>query len=492
MREPHRDRRSIRLPCHDYSAQGAYFLTLCLKERVSLFGEVDNGEMRLNEIGRFVEREWANVVRAYEGVTMDALVVMPDHVHGIVVIDNVVDRADVGAIHESPSRETGRRKMTISRLVGRFKTVTGKWIDSMRGTPGLAVWQRDCHDRIIRDEAEHQRIREYIAASPSRWSVVGDDHESPQIWDQPSIGFHVQGDRLLDASGVPFVMRGVNHGHVWFPERMDESLDAIAATGANCVRLVLSNGGQWRRVPGQELANLLDGCRRRGLVAIPEVHDCTGWGEKSDARPLSEAVDYWLSPDIREAMAGTESTCILNIANEPIGNGVGDDIYVSENIQAIRRSREAGIRHCIMIDGANWGQDWERTMFARADDILAADPLGNIVFSVHMYEHYGTEEIVRAYLDRFNGRLPLVVGEFAADHGTNGDVDEHSILRLTHENGQGCLGWSWKGNMSPLEGLDIARTWDGELSPWGRTLVESEFGVRATSRKASVFDSRGI
>ena len=76
--------------------------------------------------------------------------------------------------------------------------------------------------------------------------------ESPRTRrNQASFGFHVLGDRLLDANGIPFVMRGVNHGHVWFPERMDESLDAIAATGANCVRLVLSCGGQWRRVPGQ-------------------------------------------------------------------------------------------------------------------------------------------------------------------------------------------------------------------------------------------------
>jgi len=306
----------------------------------------------------------------------------------------------------------------------------------------------------------------------------------------PGSGFHTRCGRLFDASGVPFVMRGVNHGHVWFPERMDESLDAIAATGANCVRLVLSNGGQWRRVPGQELTNLLGGCRRRGLVAIPEVHDCTGWGEKSDARPLSEAVDYWISPDIREAMAGTESTCILNIANEPFGNGVSVDAYVSENVQAIQRLREAGICHCIMIDGANWGQDWERVMFARADEIWQADPLGSIVFSVHMYEHYGAEENVRAYLDRFNGRLPLVVGEFAADHGANGDVDEHSILRQCEDNGQGYLGWSWKGNMAPLESLDIALTWGGELSSWGRTLVESEFGLRSTARKASLFDPR--
>lgn len=314
--------------------------------------------------------------------------------------------------------------------------------------------------------------------------------ESPRTRrNQPSFGFHVLGDHLLDANGIPFVMRGVNHGHVWFPERMRESLDAIAAAGANCVRLVLSCGGQWRRVPGQELAGLLDACRRRGLVAIPEVHDCTGWGEKSDARPMSEAVDYWLASDIRAAMEGTESTCILNIANEPVGNGVSAEVYVSEHVAAIRRLREAGIRHCIMVDGANWGQDWERAMSACADDILAADPLGDVVFSVHMYERYGTEEKVRDYLERFNGRLPLVVGEFAADHGANGDVDEHAILRLTHENGQGCLGWSWKGNMPPLEGLDIALAWGGELSSWGRTLVESEFGLRSTARKASVFDA---
>lgn len=489
MREPRRDRRSIRLPCHDYSAQGAYFLTLCLKERMPLFGEVVNGEMRLNEVGLFVEREWANLAKSDPGLSVDAFVVMPDHLHGVVVIDDVVNRTDVGAIHESPPKGIGRRKMTISRLVGRFKTVTAKRINSGRGTPGMAVWQRNYHDRIIRDEAEHQRIREYIAANPARWTV-GAIHETPQILDRSAIGFHTCGGRLLDARGVPFAMRGVNHGHVWFPERMDESLDAIAATGANCVRLVLSCGGQWRRVPGQELAGLLDVCRRRGLVAIPEVHDCTGWGEKPDARPLPEAVDYWLASDIREAMEGTESTCILNIANEPIGNGVPSDIYVSEHVQAIRRLREAGIRHCIMVDGANWGQDWERAMFARADDILAADPDRNLVFSVHMYEHYGTEEKVRAYLEAFRGRLPLVVGEFAADHGANGDVDEHSILRLTHENGQGCLGWSWKGNMPPLEGLDIALTWNGELSPWGRTLVESEFGLRSTARKASVFDAR--
>ena len=116
-----------------------------------------------------------------------------------------------------------------------------------------------------------------------------------------------------------------------------------------------------------------------------------------------------------------------------------------------------------------------------------ADPLSNLVFSVHMYEHYDTEEIVAAYLDAFKGRFPLVVGEFAADHGAKGEVDEEAILKWTHINGQGFLGWSWKGNASPLEGLDIALTWDGELSPWGKTLVESEYGLHPRSNTRQAF-----
>ncbi|MEN9307975.1 MAG: hypothetical protein RL173_1907 [Fibrobacterota bacterium] len=161
----------MRVQGHDYSLQGAYFLTLCLKERILVFGDVKDGEMHLNELGRFVEREWQNVANTYPGVSLDSFVVMPDHVHGIVMIDDCVNHTNNGAIHESPLQPTERRKMTISRLVGRFKTVTAKWINSMRGTPGQAVWQRNYHDRIIRDSFELHRIREYIAANPSRWGT---------------------------------------------------------------------------------------------------------------------------------------------------------------------------------------------------------------------------------------------------------------------------------------------------------------------------------
>ena len=302
------------------------------------------------------------------------------------------------------------------------------------------------------------------------------------------MGFHVVGDQLLDANGVPFALRGINHPHAWFPERLREAIPAIAATGANSVRVVLSTGARWNETPPGEIREIQRLCRAHGMISVLEPHDCTGFGEEPAASPLSEAVDWWLRPSVREALSGQETWTLVNIANEPFGNGVSADRYVGEHAEAIRRLREGGYRHTLMVDAPNWGQDHERIMPARASDILAADSDRNVVFSVHMYEHYGTHEKVRSYLDAFRGRFPLVVGEFAADHGPRGDVDEQAILTLTRRNGQGCMGWSWKGNDPPAESLDVAETWDGKLTPWGRVLVDGPDGLGASSMKASVLD----
>lgn len=301
-------------------------------------------------------------------------------------------------------------------------------------------------------------------------------------------GFHIQGDQLLDAHGKIFVLRGINHPHAWFPERLSQALGAIAATGANCVRVVMSTGAQWLVTPPHEVREIVRLCKENHLVAVLEVHDCTGYGEKAEARPLQDAVDYWLRPEIVVELKGQEAFVILNIANEPYGNNVSSDVYVGEHAKAIQRLRQGGIGHTLMVDGANWGQDWEKIMFTRAHELWESDPDKNLLFSVHMYDHFGTEEKVRAYLDGFKGRLPLVVGEFAADHGPHGDVDEYSILKWTVANGQGYMGWSWIGNASPMEGLDIASSWDGALTDWGRTLVESPDGLRTSASTASVFD----
>ena len=135
-----RKRRSIRLQGYDYSQAGAYYITMCTRNRECLFGNVVDGQIQLSEIGQIVQTVWNGLPQFYEGVELDAFVVMPNHVHGIIVI-----HAGVGAIHESPlpskpfvpARIVDRRGMLLSKIIGRFKMVTAKQINALRESSGL-------------------------------------------------------------------------------------------------------------------------------------------------------------------------------------------------------------------------------------------------------------------------------------------------------------------------------------------------------------------
>ncbi|MBN2412837.1 transposase [candidate division KSB1 bacterium] len=181
-------RRSIRLPEYDYSRAGAYFVTMCVHERQNLFGDIRDGVMRLNAAGQIVNEEWTSCGDGNPNIMLDNYVVMPDHFHGIVVFTDYIGvgaipigAIPIGAIHESPQQRSPRqqqqtkmtqkqrRNMGLSKLIGRFKMRSGKRINQLRGTPGLVVWQRDYYEHIIRDEAERDRIREYIETNPARW-----------------------------------------------------------------------------------------------------------------------------------------------------------------------------------------------------------------------------------------------------------------------------------------------------------------------------------
>ena len=182
-------RRSIRLRDYDYSRAGAYFVTSCAFQRECLFGEVVDGEMRLNDAGRLVTTICDSLPQRYPGLEVDAFVVMPNHIHGIVVIHD-----PVGAIHESPifesdmktgasreraireSPQQGRRTMTLSKVVGYLKMNTAKGINQARDNPGVPVWQRDYFERVIRDDRELDGIRQYIVDNPAKW---GEDENHP-------------------------------------------------------------------------------------------------------------------------------------------------------------------------------------------------------------------------------------------------------------------------------------------------------------------------
>ena len=304
-------------------------------------------------------------------------------------------------------------------------------------------------------------------------------------------GWSVSGTQILDPNGNNFVFRGVNHAHSWYTSRLNQSMQDIAATGANSVRVVLSNGTQWTRNDGADVTNVINQCKANKLVCVLEVHDSTGYGESAAATHISKATEYWLSSDIKAAITGQEDYVIVNIANEPFGNSTSASTYTSDTITAIKALRSGGLTHQLMVDAANWGQDWQNAMRDNATSIFAADSLKNTVFSVHMYEVYGNASIVQSYLSSFQNKgLPIVVGEFGADHnGSN--VAEEAILQYAQDMGIGYIGWSWSGNGSCCTSLDIVNNWNaGSLSTWGNYLINSTNGIKATSKLATNYSGQ--
>lgn len=296
----------------------------------------------------------------------------------------------------------------------------------------------------------------------------------------------VSGTQLLDGNGNAFVMRGVNVPHAWFSGQTDQSLQDIATLGANTVRIVLSNGAQWNRTPASEVANIISRAKSEELITVLEVHDTTGYGEAGSAATVSQAVDYWL--DIQNVLQGEEDYVIINIANEPFGNGPSASDWVSAHTQAISRLRNAGLNHTLMADAANWGQDWQGIMRDNAQQVLASDPQSNVIFSVHMYEVYDSDNAVNSYLSSFNNQgLALVIGEFAADH-YGSYVAADAIMARAEQYGYGYLGWSWSGNSSDLSSLDIVNNFNGSsLTSWGNQLFYATNGIANTSNSASIF-----
>ncbi len=163
-------RGSLRSRHHDYASSGAYFLTICTVQKRHLFGDILEGEMVLTEHGQIVLEEWLASAQIRKELELDAFVVMPNHVHGIVWILKE-PRTDighasvvlgVGATGRSPLRGNvapGPAKKSLGAFVAGFKSAVTKRIDESRGTPGIPVWQRNYFERIVRSDREHRPFR---------------------------------------------------------------------------------------------------------------------------------------------------------------------------------------------------------------------------------------------------------------------------------------------------------------------------------------------
>jgi len=192
----HRD-RSIRWFAYDYAQAGAYFVTICTCRHQCLFGRVVDDAMELNAAGLAVASCWRAIPAHYPDIVLDAFVVMPNHMHGILMISSNVGannhspvggRDHTGANVYSPlptderaapmhrrivrARGTSR---TVGAVVRGFKIGVTKWMRQNTDVPD--VWQRDYYEHVIRSEQQLCRIRRYIEANPANWML---DHENPQ------------------------------------------------------------------------------------------------------------------------------------------------------------------------------------------------------------------------------------------------------------------------------------------------------------------------
>ncbi len=193
----HHHRRSIRMSGYDYAQAGAYFVTICAHERQCVLGTVADGAVQLSPFGSIVERSWRALARDFPNVELDAFVVMPNHIHGIVLItqrrgeafaenasplpqrqrpNGTPPPATGRDISPLPQRYNGTVAGSLGATVQNFKSVSSRRINALRGTPGTPVWQRNYYEHVIRTEDDLNRIRQYIDANPGGWAT---DEENP-------------------------------------------------------------------------------------------------------------------------------------------------------------------------------------------------------------------------------------------------------------------------------------------------------------------------
>lgn len=164
-------RRSIRLKGFDYKQSGAYFVTICTQNRECLFGTAGDGEIQQNDAGRTAQVSWQELPSRFSNISLDAFVVMPNHIHGIIVVgrqfiaSSAAQDKNQGAINRAP---------TLGEIVRAYKASSARLIRSAANAN--VAWQRNYYEHVIRDEQSFDRIRQYILDNPVRWSV---DPENP-------------------------------------------------------------------------------------------------------------------------------------------------------------------------------------------------------------------------------------------------------------------------------------------------------------------------
>jgi REP element-mobilizing transposase RayT len=173
---PHR--RSTRLEGRNYAQPGTYYVTILTHERECLLGDIVDGEMRLSEIGKIAQECWMETPKHFPNASLDEFRVMPNHLHGILVLNKVRTRHAVSL----PRTEQFGKPVpgSIPTIIRSFKSAATKSINEFQGSPGDVVWHGRFHDHIICDTKDLIRIRRYIQENPMNWQHDDDNPRNRQ------------------------------------------------------------------------------------------------------------------------------------------------------------------------------------------------------------------------------------------------------------------------------------------------------------------------
>ncbi len=161
--KPHR--KSIRLKNYDYSQNGYYFVTICTKNREEYFGQINDDEMILSQYGKIAKQSWLEIPEHFEDIRVDEHVIMPNHIHGIVIIDSGDE--PVGNRHACSLQEE-RQYQKLPVVIGSYKSSVTRELNQMHDKFHFK-WQKSYYDRIIRNDKSLDRIRHYIHYNALKW-----------------------------------------------------------------------------------------------------------------------------------------------------------------------------------------------------------------------------------------------------------------------------------------------------------------------------------
>ncbi|MCL2347608.1 MAG: glycoside hydrolase family 5 protein [Planctomycetaceae bacterium] len=302
--------------------------------------------------------------------------------------------------------------------------------------------------------------------------------EKPANLPEDYHGFYVVDTKIHDGNGNVFVPVGVNTLFMYQDPGGVKTIPGIAKSSANCVRMFWQDD---KYVPLSVLDGAIGQAVDNKLVVIVGLWEATGKWQNFD-----KCVDYWLRDDVKAVVKKHEKYFILNIANEAGDGTVSESEWESKYIDAVKKLRNAGYRVPLMIDPANWGRG-EHYILNCGENVLASDPLRNIIFSWHPWDiNQPTSRYTDAIKASLDKKLCMIVGEFSHLGAVyEGPLNWRPLVEECNKNNIGWLPWSWSmtnDKHNVVDNFDFQ-----QKTEWGAQVL-SEMDKVAV--KAGIFDPK--